>query len=63
MSLGFPVQMLLCRNADCARDFPLTHGLVGTIRPFDQLPDPFEASCPECGETREYSKSDVYTSP
>jgi hypothetical protein len=45
MSLGVPVQMLLCHNADCNMSFPVYHGLVGTVRPFDQLPDPFEARC------------------
>jgi hypothetical protein len=59
MSLGVPVQMLLCHNADCNMSFPVYHGLVGTVRPFDQLPDPFEAKCPGCGETTEYSKSEV----
>ena len=61
MSLGTPVHMLLCHNADCAQHFPLFHGLVGTVRPFDQLPDQFKATCPGCGETSDYNKSEVET--
>jgi len=61
MSLGVPVQMLMCHDADCAMSFPLYHGLVGTVRPFDQLPDPFQARCPGCGQTHDYPKSEVET--
>ncbi len=60
MSLGFPVQTVLCHNPECAERFPLNHGLVGTIRPLDGLPDPFKATCPGCGETHEYRKSEVH---
>jgi hypothetical protein len=62
MSLGCPVQMVLCRNPECAMSFPLNHGLGGTTRPLEGLPDPFEATCPGYGQMHRYPKSGVQTS-
>jgi hypothetical protein len=59
MSLGFPVEMVLCRNPTRAQSFPLNQGLVGMIRPLDGLPDQFKATCPGSQETHEYPQSEV----
>jgi hypothetical protein len=51
----FPVQMLKCRNPDCANDFPPNSGLRQIV-PLHKLSDPFTWRCPECGTEMKYLK-------
>jgi hypothetical protein len=55
----FPVQMLQCRNPDCAKDLPLNSGL-GKIVLLHKLSNPFNWRCPECGTELKYLKQQAF---